>query len=218
MGAQSPLVSVVIVNYNGMRFLEGCLSSLMKQSYSPIEIILVDNGSSDGSLEFVKSHYAMVKIIENDRNLGFAIANNEGIGITKGKLIATLNIDTEVTPCWVEAHVRAMASDAMIGMCSSKMLSMGDPRIIDSTGLCISRSGACWDRGQYETDAGQYEETEEVFGPCAGAAMYRKEMLDKIGLFDEDFFAYMEDADLAFRGQLAGWKCIYVPEAIALHY
>ena len=94
---------------------------------------------------------------------------------------------------------------------------MRDPSMINSTGICISRSGACWDRGMFEQDHGQYARG-EVFGPCAGAALYRKKMLDRVGLFDEDFFAYMEDADLAFRGRAAGWKCIFVPEAEVYHY
>ena len=106
--------------------------------------------------------------------------------------------------------IKPMA-DADVGMCASKML-FPDGRI-NSTGICISRSGAAWDRGMFEPDRGQYDLEEEVFGPCAGAALYRKEMLEEIGLFDEDFFLYMEDVDLAFRGRLAGWKCIYVPEA-----
>lgn len=218
MNTDSPLVSIVIVNYNGKAFLDKCLSSLSRQTYPSIEVIMVDNGSTDGSIQIAREKYPSVKIIENGGNLGFCKANNIGIEASKGDFVITLNNDTEALPGWVEEHVKAMTARADVGMCSSKMMSMTEPGIIDSTGLCISRSGACWDRGQYEQDKGQYDHLIDIFGPCAGAAMYRRKMLDEIGLFDEDFFAYMEDVDLAFRGQLAGWKGLFVPKAVVLHY
>lgn len=212
-----PLVSVIIVNYNGRIFLRKCISSLLSQSYPAIEIILVDNGSSDDSIGYVKKEFPSVKIISNKENLGFAKGNNIGIRAANGELIATVNNDTEATSKWVEGLVKAINSDENVGMCASKMLFMKNPELINSAGICISRSGACWDRGMFERDKGQYESIEEVFGPCSGAAMYRKSMLEEIGLFDEDFYAYMEDADLAFRGRLAGWKCLYVPNAVIYH-
>lgn len=211
------LISVVIVNYNRRCFLEKCLASLLAQTYPKIEIILVDNGSFDGSIDYVRKDFPSVKIIANKKNLGFAKGSNIGIKEARGELIATLNNDTEVTSQWLEELVNAMNSDERVGMCASKMLFMKNPGMINSTGICISRSGVCWDRGIFETDTGQYELMEEVFGPCAGAALYRKTMLSEIGLFDEDFYAYMEDTDLAFRGRLAGWKCLYVPDAIVYH-
>ncbi|MBU3966971.1 MAG: glycosyltransferase family 2 protein [Euryarchaeota archaeon] len=213
-----PLVSVVVVNYNGKGFLEKCLSSLSSQSYPDIEIIFVDNGSSDGSTEYVRKEFQDVKILEIKKNLGFAKGNNIGIKVARGELIATLNNDTQVTSRWLEELVWAMKTDPDIGMCASKMLFMEKPDMIQSTGLAISRSGVCWDRGIYETDNGQYGSVEEIFGPCAGAALYRKKMLEEIGLFDEDFHAYLEDTDLAFRGRLSGWKCVYVPKAVVYHY
>jgi GT2 family glycosyltransferase len=217
MNKSIPLVSVIIVNYNGKIFLKNCLSSLFAQSYPAIEIIFVDNGSSDGSIDYVKKEFPSVKIIASKKNLGFAKGNNIGIKEAKGELIATLNNDTEVTSHWLYWLVKAINSKDKVGMCASKMLFMNKPEMINSTGICISRSGTCWDRGIFELDTGQYESMEEVFGPCAGAALYRKSMLSEIGLFDEDFHAYMEDTDLAFRGRLAGWKCLYVPKAIIYH-
>jgi hypothetical protein len=214
----TPLVSVIIVNYNGKRFLDTCLGSLYRQSYPTMEILLVDNGSSDGSIDFIRASYPGIKVIETGDNLGFAKANNIGIKAAKGEYIATLNNDTETEPGWLTALVEAMRSDECTGMCASKMLRMDDHGIIDSTGICVSRSGACWDRGMFERDVGQYEKTEEVFGPCAGAALYRKSMLDQAGLFDEDFISYMEDSDLAMRGRLWGWKCLYVPKAVVYHF
>jgi GT2 family glycosyltransferase len=217
MNKHNPLVSIIIVNYNGRLFLEKCMSSLMKQTYHAIEIILVDNGSADSSIDFIKREYPSIRIIANKENLGFAKGNNVGIKESKGEFIATLNNDTEVTPKWVEELVKGMDSNNKVGMCASKMLFMKNPQTINSTGISISRSGACWDRGISEHDLGQYESVEEVFGPCAGAAMYRKSMLEEIGLFDEEFHAYMEDTDLAFRGRLAGWKCLYMPGAVVYH-
>lgn len=217
MNKSFPLVSVIIVNYNRRALLKNCLSSLFTQSYYAVEIILVDNGSDDGSIDYVKKEFPSVKIIPLKKNLGFAKGNNIGIREAKGELIATLNNDTEVTSHWLGELVKAMISDERVGMCASKMLFMKNHEMINSTGICISRSGVCWDRGIFEPDSGQYESMGEVFGPCAGAALYRKKMLSKIGLFDEDFYAYMEDTDLAFRGRLAGWKCLYVPKAIVFH-
>lgn len=214
---KQPLVSVIIVNFNGKAFLEKCLSSIMAQTYPSLEVIFVDNGSKDGSAEYVKKQFPGVGVIENGENFGYAKANNIGIMASSGDLIATLNNDTEASPGWIASLAGAMLSGHRVGMCASRMLFMRDPSMINSTGICISRSGACWDRGMFEQDRGQYVHG-EVFGPCAGAALYRKKMLDRIGLFDEDFFAYMEDADLAFRGRAAGWKCLYVPEAVVYHY
>ncbi len=213
-----PLVSVIVVNYNGMRFMEKCLSSLERQTYRPFETILVDNGSTDGSPEYVMERFPAVRIISNGENLGFAKANNIGISAAGGSMIATLNNDAAPLSAWLEALVDAMMSDDTVGMCASKMLFMKNPEIINSTGICVSRSGASWDRGMFEPDRGQYDTAEEVFGPCAGAALYRMSMLGQAGLFDDSFFAYMEDVDLAFRCRLKGWKCLYVPDAVAYHY
>lgn len=217
MNKKNPFVSVIVVNCNGRVYLDECMSSLLAQTYPAIEIIFVDNGSRDGSCEYVETKFPSIKIIANAENLGFAKGNNVGIKVAKGELIATLNNDTKVTSRWVEKLVDAINSDANVGMCASKMLFMKNAEFIDSTGICISRSGACWDWGMFEFDNGQYESIDEVFGPCAGAGMYRKSMLEEIGLFDEDFYAYMEDVDLAFRGRLRGWKCFYVPEAVVFH-
>ncbi len=217
MNKHVPLVSVIIVNYNGRAFLEKCISSLFAQSYPNVEIILVDNASSDDSINYLRKEFPSIKIIANKENIGFAKGNNIGIKAANGELIATLNNDTEVSTQWLDELVKAVTSDEKVGMCASKMLFMKNPEFINSTGICISRSGACWDRGMFERDQGQYESIEEVFAPCAGAAIYRKAMLNEIGLFDEDFLAYMEDVDIAFRGRYAGWKCLFMPNAVVYH-
>jgi GT2 family glycosyltransferase len=211
----NPLVSIIIVNFNGLQFLEPCLSSLMNQSCKNFEIILVDNGSSDGSADYVRNQFATVKIIETGKNLGFSGGTNTGIHAAKGEYILTLNNDTIADPYLLEEIQKPMIFNTKVGMCASKILFPDNS--INSTGICISRSGAAWDRGIYEPDDNCHEQQEEVFGPCAGSALYRREMLDQIGMFDEDFFMYMEDVDLAFRGQFSGWKCIYVPTARIIH-
>jgi len=210
-----PLISVVIVNYNGKKFLDDCLSSLERQTCQNFEIILVDNGSSDDSITSTRGKFPGVIIVDNRTNLGFAGGTNSGIREAQGEFIFTLNNDTIADPRMLEEIVRPMQSDPEVGVCGSKML-LSDGRI-NSTAICISRSGAAWDRGMEEEDHGQYDKQEEVFGACAGAALYRHSMLDEIGLFDEDFFLYTEDVDLAFRARLAGWKCMYVPTAKVVH-
>lgn len=210
-----PLVSVVVVNFNGKKFLEECLSSLERQTFRDFEVILVDNGSSDGSAEFVRSRFPAIILVGTGKNLGFAGGTNAGIRRALGDFIFTLNNDTVADPRLLEEIVTPMLADPGVGMCGAKMI-FPDGRI-NSTGICISRSGAAWDRGMGEPDHGQYDTAEEIFGPCAGAALYRRRMLDDIGLFDEDFFLFMEDADLAFRGRRAGWSCRYVPSARVVH-
>ncbi len=209
------MISIVVLNFNGKQYLDDCLTSLAAQTFRNFEVIVVDNGSTDGSQEYVKAYFPWVKIIKNDKNLGFAGGTNAGIRQADGDYILTLNNDTQADRRFLECLKEPM-SDRSVGMCASKML-FPDGRI-NSTGMCISRSGAAWDRGMLEPDVGRYDSEEEVFGPCAGAALYRKEMLDEIDLFDEDFFLFMEDVDLAFRGRLAGWKCVYVPKARVYHH
>ena len=209
------MISVVVLNYNGKKFLDGCLSSLDRQTYRDFEVILVDNGSSDGSVAYVRKWYPSVILVETGKNLGFAGGTNAGIRVARGEFIFTLNNDTITDPHLLEEIVRPMQLDPSVGMCAAKMI-FPDGRI-NSTGICISLSGAAWDQGIDEPDHGQYDVTEEVFGPCAGAALYRSSMLDEIGLFDEDFFLYMEDVDLAFRARLSGWTCIFVPTARVVH-
>jgi GT2 family glycosyltransferase len=208
-------ISIVITNFNGRKYLEACLTSVLSQTFKDFEVIIADNGSSDDSVDYLKKNFPCVRVIKNEKNLGFAGGTNAGIVQARGEYILTLNNDTQMENSFLKELIVPMELDNRIGMCASKML-LNDGRI-DSTGICLSRSGAAWDRGTMEPDLGQYDSSEEVFGPCAGAALYRKKMLDEIGLFDEDFFLYMEDVDLAFRGRLAGWRCCYIPDAKVRH-
>jgi len=209
------MISVIVVNYNGKKFLDNCLSSLVTQTYSDFEVIVVDNGSSDNSPAYIRERYPSIILVEAGANLGFAAGTNAGIRTAKGDFVLTLNNDTISDPHLLEEIVQPMLSDPSVGSCGAKML-FPDGRI-NSTSLCISRSGAAWERGMGEMDHGQYDVAEEIFGPCAGAALYRRLMLDEIGLFDEDFFLFFEDVDLAFRARLASWKCMYVPTARVVH-
>lgn len=207
-------ISVVVVNFNGKRFLDDCLKSLEVQTYRDYEVIVVDNASKDGSEEHVIAHFPWARVVRNERNLGSTGGNNSGIREARGEFIVTLNNDTRVEKDFLERLLGPM-SDESVGMCGCKMIFPNGR--INSTGLCISRSGAAWDRGANEEDSGQYDRQPEIMGPCAGAALYRKKMLDEIGLFDEDFFIFMEDIDLVLRARYAGWRGVYVPEAIAHH-
>lgn len=209
-----PKISVVVVNFNGKRFLDDCLVSLAAQTYRDYEVIVVDNASQDGSVEHIRSRFPWARIVANKVNLGSTGGNNSGIIAASGEFIVTLNNDTRVEKDFLELLIGPM-SDVGIGICGSKMV-YPDGRI-NSTGLCLSRSGASWDRGASEEDRGQYNRQEEIFGACAGAALFRSKMLDEIGLFDEDFFIFMEDIDLTLRARYAGWRCVYVPGAIAHH-
>jgi len=212
-----PIVSIIVLNWNGKQYLEICLSSLLKQGYLNIEIIFVDNGSSDGSVEFVEQNYPGIVIVSHNINLGFAQGVNSGIKVSRGIYIATLNNDAEADPEWISRLINVMESDLCIGCCASKMLRYYDRDIIDSAGVVVYQNGNAYDMGANEKDAGQYDTQVEVFGACAGAALYRKQMLDEIGCFDMDYFAYFEDVDLSFRMHLFGWKSIFVPEAIVYH-
>lgn len=210
-------VAVIIVNWNGRHHLEGCLAALLAQTVTDFDAIVVDNGSTDGSVEWVETHFPQVRLIRNEHNVGFAVGNNQAIRSTGAEFIVTLNNDTRVAPGWLAALVEAAESDPTVGMVASKMIFAGRPDTINSAGIALDPTGIAWDRlGGTPDDPGEKTPI-EVFGPCAGAALYRRTMLDQIGLFDEDFFAYLEDVDLAWRARLAGWRCLYAPASRVYH-
>ena len=212
----TPLVSVVIVNWNGCAHLERCLGALAHQTLERFEVILVDNGSTDGSVEMVRGRFPWVQVIVNPRNLGFAAGNNVGIRAGGAPFVATLNNDTEPRPDWLAQLVAPALVDPSVGMVASKMVFAHRPGMINSAGIALDPVGIAWDRlgGAPDREGGAVE---EVFGPCAGAGLYRRAMLDEIGLFDEEFFAYLEDLDLAWRARLAGWRAVYAPGAVVSH-
>lgn len=210
-------VVLVILNWNGRRYLEPCLRSVFAQEFRDFTVILVDNGSTDGSAELVRARFPQVHLIENSENRGFAAANNQAILSSSSEFVATLNNDTEVEPEWLGALVQAMEADPRIGMGASKMLLADRRNVIEATGIAVDKAGIAWNVAGGNADRPGEATPTLVFGPCAGAALYRRAMLDDIGLFDEDFFAYLEDVDLAWRAQWAGWRCVYAPGAIVYH-
>jgi len=214
------LISVIILNYNGKDYIEECLDSVLDQTYEPLEIIVVDNASNDSSLEILKEKYSSkIKLIESNTNLGFAGGNNLALDYTKGEFIALLNNDAVADRRWIEEFMSAVnRCDGTFGMWASKILFYDDREIIDTAGHLIYPDGLNRGRGKGEKDKGQYDKEEEVFFPSGCAAMYRKEMLDIIGFFDPDFFAYGDDTDLGMKARIAGWKCIYVPKSVVYHH
>jgi GT2 family glycosyltransferase len=210
-------ISVIIPNWNGAEHLEICLPLLLKQTFDDFEIIVVDNGSKDDSVRLIQEAHPSVRLIELPDNIGFAAACNHGIEAARGEYIALINNDTEVDPGWLEALHHAAVQDDRIGMVASKILLSFETREIDSVGMLVYADGIGRQRGRGQVDNGRFDQMEEVLYPSACAALYKKKMFDDIGLFDEDFFLYCEDTDLGLRGQRAGWKAVFAPEAIVLH-
>ena len=210
------LIAVIIVNWNGKKFIEECLNGLDKQTCSNFSIILVDNGSEDGSLELVQENCPQVQIIGLTKNLGFAAANNIAIKSTHTEYVALLNPDTVPEPGWLENLLKALEKYPEAGMAASKMLLYDHPDMIDRAGDVYTTAGTALLCGRGQS-ADRYVSQKPVFGACAGAALYRRRMLDDIGLFDEDFFLLYEDVDLSFRAQLRGYRCLYVPDAVVYH-
>jgi GT2 family glycosyltransferase len=211
------LISVVVVNWNRKELLRACLESLARQANVSFETIVVDNGSSDGSAELAASGFG-AHVIRNPENRGFCAANNQGISAARGEFIALLNNDAEAEPGWLAALHRACSKRADVGMAASKILVWEDPRRIDKAAHLIFPDGQNRGRGSGALDAGQFDREEEALWPDGCAAMYRKEMLRQIGGFDEDFFAYGDDAELGLRARIAGWTCIYAPDAVVRHH
>jgi GT2 family glycosyltransferase len=176
----------------------------------------VDNGSTDGSPEFVKEFFPEVRVAHFGENMGFAKAANEGINIAKGELIAFLNNDAIADCIWIEELVKGLNSSKEIGLCASKILRAPEGAFIDTAGDQYTRYGVAIKRG-HNAQANRFSKLEFVFGACAAAALYCKSMLNEIGYFDEDLYCIYEDVDLSFRAQLAGYKCLYIPTAIVYH-
>lgn len=217
-------ITVVVVTWNRRELLRSCLQSLTTQDViQPFEVVVVDNGSDDGSSEMVRKYYSestrfRVKLIRNEQNRGFCAANNQGFAASHSEVIALLNNDAEAEPDWLSKLASAFDGRPDVGMAASKILVHEDPRRIDKAGHLIYPDGQNRGRGSGELDRGQYDRVEEILWPDGCAAMYRRSMLDQIGGFDEDFFAYADDAELGLRARIAGWKCLYIPDAVVRHH
>ena len=208
-------VSVVIPNYNGMEYIDICLQALLTQ-VEPEQIIVVDNGSADGSRERVTKGYPQVRLIGLDRNYGFCRAVNEGLKAADSAYVILLNNDTKVCPGFVEALVKALDADKKAFSAGAKMLQYHQPDRIDDAGNFYCALGWAFARGK-DKPADLYEKPDRVFAACAGAAIYRKAVLEQIGYFDEAHFAYLEDIDLGYRAQIFGWHNLYEPAAKVYH-
>lgn len=210
------LVTVIIVNWNGQPLLSECLESLRNQEFKDFETILVDNGSSDGSVEWVQAHYPEIKTISLSRNTGFCVANNVGFSKVKTRYVALLNNDAVAHPLWLRNLVKGLETHEQAGFAASKILHYATPDVIDRAGDGYTHAGVGLLRGR-GSPSKAYDKPQWVFGACAAAALYRKSMIEDIGFFDEDFFLIYEDVDLSFRAQLNGYKCLYIPDATVYH-
>ena len=212
-----PAVSVVIPNLNGEHLLPMCLDTLRKQTFTDFEVIVVDNGSNDGSVRLLREKYPEVRIVELDRNYGFAYPVNRGIEAAAGEYVCVLNNDIELDGRWMEELLISLQKHPDAGSANPKLMRYHERQRVNVLGIRVNLDGHVEIVGAGEYDRGQYEEERFVFGVNAGASMYRKAMFNDIGLFDEVFFASFEDVDLSFRAQLAGYKALYVPKSVGYH-
>lgn len=213
-------VAVVVLNWNGRAYIRDCLRSVLAQTHRDFRTIVVDNASTDGSREIVHNEFPEVELVALPENLHFARGTNAGMeaalrdpGCTH---VVTLNNDTRVDPEWLAELVRS-AESPRVASVASKLLFMDHPDVINSAGILIAPDGNGVDRGWLQKDDGQFDATADVFGPSAGAALYRREALEAVGLFDADFVAYFEDLDLAWRLRLAGYEGRFAPRSIVYH-
>lgn len=234
-----PKVTIVIVTWNSMRYLFDCFESLVHQSFRDFSVIVVDNGSDDGTVEFIRTHYPTVFILQNFKNLGFAKAYNQGIKLTKSPYILVMNDDVVLTENYLKDLVSFAENKPQGGSFGGKLLKLytsdvnpseraGGLKVliksdkIDSAGLKIFKTRRVINRGEYQKDEGQFDMTEEVFGLSGACVLFNKTALEEVKIrdeyFDQDFFAYKEDIDLAWRLRLYGWQNWYVPRALAYHH
>lgn len=213
-----PKVSVVILNWNGKHFLKECLKSFEKVKYSPLEIIVVDNNSSDGSKEYVRKHFPKVGLITSNKNNGFAKGNNLGAQTASGKYILFLNNDTKVTPQFLEPLVEACEKDESIGCVQPEIRVMAEPKLLDEAGAYLTTSGFLYHYGYRKSHSlPMYRNSRKIFSAKGACMLIPRQVLEKVKMFDEDFFIFFEETDLCFRIWLAGYKVIYLPDSVIYH-
>ena len=212
-----PKISVIIPHLNGRHHLDDCLGSLRQQTRTDFEVLLVDNGSTDGTQAYARQQFPEVRLIELGQNRGFTGACNAGWQASKGEIIILLNNDTEVDPNWLQEVWSALEQNPQAGSVASKMLLFDQRDTFHTAGDFYRLDGLPGNRGVWQKDVGQFDQIEPVFSACGGSAAYRRTMLDEIGFLDDDFFFSCEDVDLGWRAQLAGWQVLYVPTAVVYH-
>ena len=240
MQRNHPLVSINLLTYNALPYIKDCLNSVLRQTYPYIEILVIDNSSFDGTVNYLKqvgSENHNLRVIFNQKNFGFAVGHNQGIEESQGEFILCLNQDVVLDQDFVKRAVDVLEKDSQVAAIQGKILRMPlTSKIIDVTGLVILKNRRVIARGQGQTDRGQFEKIEEIFGADGAVPVYRRKALDDVRLakvkplqkykgltlanfeyFDEDFFAYKEDVDLAWRLRLYGWKSFYQPKSVAYH-
>jgi GT2 family glycosyltransferase len=212
-----PLVTIALPNYNGRGLLETMLPSVLGQYYSPYEVLVVDDASTDGGVAFLREQWPQVRVVALERQGGVTAALNHCWRNARGAYVALLNTDVELEPTWLSALVEELERHPEAASATGKTLNYRSRHLLDGAGDIVRWSGGASRRGFGQRDAGQYETPQPVFGGCAGMSLYRRGAFDVVGPFDEDFWAFIEDADWAFRAQLAGLACRYVPRAVAYH-
>ena len=213
-----PLVSVILVNWNGKKYLDACLESLRVVKYSPYEIIVVDNASTDGSAAWVKATYAHVRLVENKENKGFAGGHDAGLAVAKGKYILILNVDTIVEPSFLTPLINRLERDPGIAVVQPKVVLGTNPRLIDSVGSFFLPNGLLYHYGrEKEEKLPEYNVPMDIFSAKGVCMALRREVIDRVGLFDPDFFAYFEETDFCMRVWLAGWHVVYEPTSRIMH-
>ncbi|MFQ5706990.1 MAG: glycosyltransferase family 2 protein [bacterium] len=221
---REPLVSIIIPHHHGEEILTNCLESLEKTTYANKEVLLVDNGSTDGSVSSAQARFPWIRVVQNAENLGYAGGCNAGIAQARGTYFLFLNNDTEFEPDWLSLLVTCCERDAQIAACQPKILSLKDKRLFDYAGAAgglLDRFGYPFARGRLffrvEKDEGQYEEGGDIFWASGTAMLVRKSALDEVGYFDDDFFAHMEEIDLCWRFHLTGYRVVVMPPAVVYH-
>ncbi len=212
-----PAISVIIVNWNGKDLLPECLSAMRRQTFTNFETILVDNGSADGSVDYIRAEFPEVRVLALPHNLGFTGGNIAGYEVATGNLIVLLNNDTEVHPVWLDEIHKGSLKYPEAGSFASKMMYFDDRQRIENCGFDVSSGGMTAELGRNEIDGPDWAYPRKVFGACGGAVAYRRSMLEDIGFLDPDFFMIYEDVDLSFRAQLSGYECVYLPQAVVYH-
>lgn len=218
----SPLFSIVIVNFNGKRYLKNCLDSIINNSYDDYEIIIVDNGSTDKSIEFIKDTFSMklyrINILSLKKNFGPAKARNEGVRISRGNYIGFLDNDTEVDRNWISEALKGFESSKKVAALQCKLLSLRDKRKLDYVGEYLSNLGFLVPVANYrEIDTGQYDVTNKILAAKSAGMFIRKDAFKQIGGFDEDYFIFLEETDLGWRCWLYGFEVVFWPQSIVYH-